>query len=119
MANIHVADVKMGDFGVSIDGLQGRIVEELALFKEAFTAFLWGPDSRDEVVRALKRAGDDPRFIAQLTHHDSYALRDYHLTPQAKAALLSGDINWLETHVGKLNERQETWLRCRLEQEIW
>jgi hypothetical protein len=119
MANLHVAEAKMHDLGVTIEGLREPIVEESGKLKEALTAFFWEPDSRDEVMMVLERAADDPKFVAQLTYHGSDALRDYHLTPQAKAALLSGDVSWIETHVGKLNEQQEMWLRCRLEQEIW
>jgi hypothetical protein len=54
-----------------------------------------------------------------LTHHGSEALDGYDLTASEKAALLSGDIRWIEAHVGKLTSRQKTWLYCRLEQEIW
>jgi hypothetical protein len=43
----------------------------------------------------------------------------YDLSDEAKAALLSGDINWIEDRVGKLDARLRTWLDCRLQQEIW
>jgi hypothetical protein len=58
-------------------------------------------------------------FIAALTHGGSEALEGYHLTAEAKAALLSGDIRWIEANVGKLSKRRQTWLWCRLGQEIW
>lgn len=75
--------------------------------------------NRKEVLRVLDRAASDDGFIAQLTYQGSDALRGYHLTSEAKAALLSGDIRWIEAHVGKLDERLKTWLWCRLQQEIW
>lgn len=96
-----------------------RTVEEFADLKEAFVVSFWEPDSRDEVLRVLDRAADDPAFVAQLTYQGSEVLKDYHLTTEAKAALLSGDVKWIEGHVGKLDERLMTWLWCRLGQEIW
>ena len=74
---------------------------------------------REEILRVLDQAASDNHFIARLTHRGSDALQSYHLSNEAKAALLSGDIRWIEAHVGKLDERQATWLRCRLQQEIW
>jgi len=74
---------------------------------------------RREVLRVLERAAEDDRFIAQLTHRGSDALQDYNLTLEAKAALLSGDVGWIEARVGKLDARLRTWLDCRLQQEAW
>lgn len=75
--------------------------------------------NKEEILRVLKRAADDDRFIAQLTHRGSETLEDYDLSAEAKAALLSGDIGWVEKHVGELDAHLSTWLWCRLEQEIW
>lgn len=72
-----------------------------------------------ELKRVLERAADDPGFIAQLTEQGSKALAGYNLTFQEKAALLCGDISWIEGRLGKLDERLSTWLWCRLQQEIW
>ena len=73
----------------------------------------------EELVRVLERAAEDDAFIAQLTYHGSAALQEYRLSTKAKAALLSGDVGWIEARVGKLNRRLRTWLDCRLQQEIW
>ncbi len=73
----------------------------------------------NEILRVLERAAVDNKFIAQLTNHGSKALQKYRLSRQAKAALVSGDIRWVEGRVGKLNALQRTWLDCRLQQEIW
>ncbi len=75
--------------------------------------------TQKEILRVLDRAACDNDFIAQLTYWGSEALQDYCLGSEAKAALLSGDIRWIETRVGKLDARLSTWLQCRLEQEIW
>jgi len=74
---------------------------------------------RDEILRVLRRAAVDDGFIAELTHYGPQALRGYHLSLEAQAALLSGDIRWIEARVGKLRPRLRTWLDCRLQQEIW
>jgi hypothetical protein len=76
------------------------------------------PDE-EAIVKILERAADDPAFIAELTDQGSKALQGYNLTLEEQAALLSGDINWIEAHVGKLDRRLRTWLWCRLQQEIW
>lgn len=72
-----------------------------------------------EMLRVLDRAAEDDSFIAQLAYHGDQALQAYNLTWQEKAALLSGDIAWIEARLGKLNARLRTWLECRLQQEIW
>ena len=75
--------------------------------------------NKEEIVRVLARAADDNGFIVRLIEHGQDALREYGLTWQEKAALLSGDIGWIEARLGRLNARLRTWLECRLEQEIW
>jgi len=72
-----------------------------------------------EILKVLKRAATDDRFIARLTEQSSKALRGYNLSRRAKAALMSGDIRWVEARVGKLKKRLRTWFDCRLQQEIW
>ena len=74
---------------------------------------------QEEILRVLERAAKDNGFIAQLTYQGDEALQDYDLSWEEKAALLSGDIGWIEAHVGKLGARLRTWLDCRLQQEIW
>jgi hypothetical protein len=72
-----------------------------------------------EIMGVLRRAATDNGFIAQLTREGSKALQGYALSQQARAALLSGDIRWIEARVGRLNTHMRMWLKCRLEQEIW
>ena len=73
----------------------------------------------EEILQVLNRAASDDNFIAQLTYQGSQALRGYNLTSEERAALLSGDIGWIEARVGKLSPRLRTWLECRLGQEMW
>ena len=74
---------------------------------------------RGGVLDVLGRAAVDPSFIARLTDDGEAALADYDLTWREEAALLSGDIRWVELHYGKLDAAQRTWLECRLQQEVW
>jgi formate/nitrite transporter len=71
------------------------------------------------LVSVLARARDDARFMAKLSENPNRALRAYNLTPEAKAALESGDVRWLESRVGTLDEPLRTWLTSRLSQEKW
>ena len=73
----------------------------------------------EEILRVLRRAAVDNDFIAQLTDQGSLALQGYDLSQQAKAALVSGDLLWVEARVGKLTSRLRTWIDRRLQQEIW
>jgi hypothetical protein len=72
-----------------------------------------------EILKVLRRAATDDGFIARLTDQRSKALQGYNLSRRAKAALMSGDIRWVEARVGKLNKRLRTWFDCRLQQEVW
>jgi formate/nitrite transporter len=71
------------------------------------------------LISVLARARDDARFMTQLSENPNRALKAYSLTPEAKAALESGDIRWLESRVGTLDEPLRTWLSSRLSQEKW
>lgn len=74
---------------------------------------------REAVMAVLNRAAEDAEFIEELSEKGSEALRGYALSWEEKAVLASGDTAWLEAHFGKLNEKQRTWPKCRLEQERW
>jgi len=71
------------------------------------------------LISVLARARDDDKFLAKLADNPNQALRAYNLTPEAKAALESGDVRWLESRVGTLDEQLRTWLTSRLSQEKW
>ena len=75
--------------------------------------------SQPILIEVLEKAADDPSFIARLTEKGSHALSRYKLRPEEKAAIISGDIRWIEANVGPLTDHQKTWLMCRLEQEKW
>lgn len=74
---------------------------------------------KQEVLRVLNRASQDDAFWRDLLENGSAALTDYQLTNSAKAAIISGDLEWLNRNVGKLTEKQLRWIRARLEMERW
>lgn len=84
----------------------------------ALTAPL-APANRREILGVLERAARDSDFIAEVADRGSAALSDYHLSLEEKAALISGDIRWIESHVGGLTDRQSTLLNCMLQREAW
>jgi formate dehydrogenase alpha subunit len=71
------------------------------------------------VLGVLDRAARDNAFLARLAENPAEALREYELTAEEKAAIMSGDIRKIESWVGKLDERLRTWLVLRLSQEKW
>ena len=72
-----------------------------------------------EVIKVLERAASDSEFVANLYYHGADALEEYDLTSPEKLALLTGDISWIEKHVGTLTKVQRRWLEQRLSAEIW
>lgn len=75
--------------------------------------------NRKEILRVLERAAHDPGFIGEIADRGSAALGSYHLTLPEKAALVSGDVGWVEAHVGKLTDSQCILLTCMLQREAW
>jgi hypothetical protein len=71
------------------------------------------------LVAVLARARDDNKFLAQLTDNSDKALKGYDLSSEARAALASGDIRWIESRVGTLDEPLRAWFTSRLSQEKW
>jgi formate/nitrite transporter len=71
------------------------------------------------IIGVLAKARDDNAFLAQLSENPDKALAGYDLGNEAKAALASGDLHWLESRMGFLDEPLRTWLSSRLSQEKW
>ena len=57
------------------------------------------------VLAVLDRIAQDNAFLARLAENPAEAPRDYELTADEKAALMSGDIRKIESWLGKLDER--------------
>lgn len=74
---------------------------------------------RDEVIRVLERAAVDSEFVASLFYYGADALQDYDLTGPEKLAVLTGDVQWIESQLGPLTPTQKRWLESRLSAEVW
>ena len=74
---------------------------------------------KEEVLRVLEQAATDTELVYNLLHYGSEALEDYDLTGPEKLAILTGDIKWIEEHIGALTLTQRRWLEQRLSAEIW
>jgi DNA-binding NtrC family response regulator len=74
---------------------------------------------RREVVRVLDRTSQDLRFWRDLMEKGSEVLKEYHLCNEAKAAIVSGDLYWLNRNVGELTQKQLMFIYKRLEREAW
>jgi DNA-binding response OmpR family regulator len=72
-----------------------------------------------EVLLVLERAAREGNFTADLFYKGANALDEYDLTGAEKLAILTGDINWIEEHIGPLSGEQRRWLEQRLSAEIW
>lgn len=74
---------------------------------------------KEEVIRVLERAYQDQEFWHGLMENGSEALKEYRLSNKAKAAILSGDLEWIRKNIGELNEEQLMYIYKRLEREAW
>jgi len=81
------------------------------------------PEFKVSAVRAvlsvLDRASQDNEFFAKLAENPAEALKEYKLSDEEKAAIMSGDVRKIESWVGKLDNRLKEWLIARLSQEKW
>jgi DNA-binding response OmpR family regulator len=72
-----------------------------------------------EVLGVLSRTAEDTDFWADLMENGSLALSAYQLSNEAKAAIASGDLKWINKHVGELTQKQLMFIYKRLEREAW
>ncbi len=59
-----------------------------------------------EVMRVLSQAAEDREFRRALIDLQLEALESYNLSVEAKSALLSGDLQWLNEHIGDFTQKQ-------------
>ncbi len=74
---------------------------------------------KEELLKVLERAAFDPRFTSSLLCQKTDVLDNYSLTGAEKRAILRGDIEWIESHIGKLSGTQKLWLAHREQSEMW
>ena len=72
-----------------------------------------------EVLAVLSRTAEDMDFWLDLMENGSPALADYKLSNEAKAAIASGDLKWINENVGELTQKQLMFIYKRLEREAW
>jgi hypothetical protein len=72
-----------------------------------------------EVYNVLNRTAEDEAFWTDLMETGSAVLERYRLSDEAKAAIVSGDLRWLNKEVGELTQKQLKFIYKRLEREAW
>jgi len=71
------------------------------------------------VIQALNRTAEDGNFWTDLMENGSLALENYDLSMEAKSAVASGDLKWINENVGELTQKQLMFIYKRLEREAW
>jgi DNA-binding response OmpR family regulator len=71
------------------------------------------------VIQALNRTAEDGNFWTDLMENGSLALENYDLSMEAKGAVASGDLKWINENVGELTQKQLMFIYKRLEREAW
>ena len=71
------------------------------------------------MIRVLNRTSEDREFWRELMEKGSEALGAYDLTTEAKGAIASGDLKWINENVGELTQKQLRFIYKRLEREAW
>ena len=74
---------------------------------------------KEEMIKVLERSASDSKFIYDLLYYGADALDEYDLTKPEKLAIWTGDIEWIEKHIGQLTQLQRRWLELRKRAEIW
>ena len=62
--------------------------------------------SKETVLTVLERAAEDTNFFSQLAQDYAVALKEYDLTTQEVVAIGTGDVRWIESHIGAPIEQQ-------------
>jgi DNA-binding NtrC family response regulator len=73
----------------------------------------------DLVRNVLRRAAHEPEFGRRLLTEGSRVLSGLTLSPEARAAIVSGDLAWIESECGELSDDERAWIERRLEAETW
>lgn len=72
-----------------------------------------------EVLNVLNRTSEDEIFWLHLMEEGTAALAEYTLTSEAKTAIASGDLQWINENIGELTQKQLMFIYKRLEREAW
>jgi DNA-binding response OmpR family regulator len=72
-----------------------------------------------EVLHVLDRTNEDQLFCHDLMEKGSAALAEYVLSDEAKDAIATGDLNWINTHVGELTQKQLKYVFACSQKKDW
>ncbi|OQY48513.1 MAG: hypothetical protein B6240_04640 [Desulfobacteraceae bacterium 4572_87] len=92
-------------------------IDEALQHHEAGPFRLFSLIQKREVLSVLSRAADDEKFWVDLMELGSEALDSAQLVSDAKAAITSGDLRWINKNVGELNQKQLKFIFKRLERQ--
>ena len=68
---------------------------------------------------AMNLIGNNKRLLSDLVENGSEVLKDYNLSSEAKAALMCGDLGWINRNIGELTQKQLMFISARMESEVW
>lgn len=91
-----------------------RQAKSSAIDSENYTSI-----QKREVLNVLNRTSEDDEFWTSLMEEGSDVLDEYALSFEAKAAIASGDLKWINENVGELTQKQLMFIYSRLEREAW
>ena len=130
--NSAVDAMKMGVFDYLTkpfidDEIKAAVKEALKKIREKETGRISSRVSEQEskliqkqqLMSVLDRTAEDQKFWGQLMAQDQDALKEYNLSNEAKTAILSGDLGWINKNVGELTQKQLMFIYSRLECEAW
>jgi DNA-binding NtrC family response regulator len=72
-----------------------------------------------EIFRVLNRTAEGRNSWNGTMEGGSEALRDYHLSDEAKAANVYADLKWLNEQIGELSQKQLAFIFKRLERQVY
>lgn len=108
------------EFKSAVNGALGGREEKFT--KEALVTFEAEEGKlidKKEVLRVLDRTGKDEQFWRMLMDNPTEVLNEYKLSSQARAAIISGDLEWIKNNVGELSKEQLMFIYKTLEREVW
>jgi hypothetical protein len=76
-----------------------------------------GSPNREVILDVLSKAAYDQIFMARLAENPQKVLQEYNLTPAEITALVRGDVEKIESWVGKLDAPLKTWINVKKAQD--
>lgn len=74
---------------------------------------------KKEVLHVLNRTNEDQLFCHDLSKKGVEALAEYALSDEAKEAIVRGDLDWINTHIGELTQKQLQYVFACSKQNNW